>query len=188
MKFGLIADIVVALFIIINLVVCTRRGFIRCVMSSVSSVLALAIAIFTAAPLANLLESKFGWEAAIAGWNVPFVSAHTLLKLMVGIAVFIIVRLICIILDKILQALKNKLKAVGVIDRILGTIFGAFAAMAELTFIFLLISEMGWEGTIGLTVDGGGYFAFRLFEFCREHLFDLFKFVTSATSELLPKI
>lgn len=183
MQAGLIVDIVVAIFIIINLIVCTHRGFIRCVMSSISTILAFAVAVFTATPLASLCENNFGWETAIAGWHIPFVSAHTLLCVFVGIAVFIAVRLICIILDKLLQALKKKLKAVGVIDRILGTIFGACAAMVELTLIFMLIDQFGWASAISLTADGGGYFAWRLYEFCQNYLFDLLHKVIGAAAE-----
>ncbi len=188
MRMGLIADIVVGILIIINLIVCTHKGFVRCVMSSISTVLAFAVAIFTAAPLANLTENKFGWETAIANWHVPFVSAHTLLCLFIGIGVFIVVRLLCLLLDKLLQILKQKLKAVGVIDRILGTVFGVFAALVEVTFIFLLIDQLGWVGTLSLTEEGGGFFAWRLFDFCKTYLFDLFGQVASAASEFTPKI
>lgn len=188
MKAGLIVDIIVAIMIIINIIVCTHRGFIRCVMSSISSILAFAAAVFAAAPLANTLENKFGWETAIANWHIPFVSAHTLLCLFAGIAMFIVVRLVCILLDKLLQVLKEKLKAVSVIDRILGTVFGVFAAFAELTFIFLLIDQLGWASTLSLTADGGGYFAYRIYEFCQKYLFDIFTKVASAASEYTPKI
>ena len=188
MSMGIIADIVVALFIIVNIVICTHRGFIRCVMSSLSSILAFALAIFLSAPLANLCQTKFGWEAVIARWNIPFVSAHTLLRLFAGIAIFIVVRLVCIILDKILQALKKKLKAVGVLDRILGTVFGAFFALMEITFIFMLIDQFGWASALSLTAEGGGYFAYRLYEFCQQYLFSIYNAIIGAASYMTPKI
>lgn len=188
MKFGLVADIIVAIFIIVNLVICSHRGFIRCVMSSISSILAFAAAIFAAKPLADFVQNKFGWETAIATWHIPFVSARTILCLLMGIAVFVVVRVLCIILDKILQALKEKLKAVGVIDHILGTVFGLFMAMVELTFVFLLINQFGLASTLSLTADGGGYFAYRLYEFCRDYLFDIYINVASAASDLTPKM
>ena len=187
MKAGLIADIVVAVIIIINLIVCTRRGLIRCVMSSISSVLAFVAAIVGAAPLARIFQDKFGWENVIATWNIPFISAHTLLCILVGIGIFIAVRLLCLLLDKLLQVVKSKLKAVSVIDRILGTVFGAFSALVELTFIFLLIDTLGWTSTLSLTADSGGYFAYRLFDFCKTYLFDIFNRVVSAASEYTPK-
>ena len=188
MKAGLIADIVVAILIIINLVVCTHKGFVRCVLSSVSNILAFVVAILAAAPLANVCESNFGWETAIAGWHVPFISAHTLLCLFTGIAVFIVVRLICLLLDRLLQVVKQKLKAVNIIDRILGTVFGAFAALVELTFIFLLIDQFGWAEGLSLTQDGGGFLAWRIFDFCKNYLFDLLNQVTSAAANTLPKV
>jgi len=182
-KAGLIADIVVAILILVNLIVCTHKGFIRCVISSVSTVLAFAVAVFTAAPLATLFEEKFGWETKIATWRVPFISSRTLLCLLVGIGVFVLIRLVCILLDKLLQIVKQKLKAVNVIDRILGTVFGLFAALVELTFFFLLIDQLGWTENLSLTADAGGYFAYRIFNFCHDYLFDIFNKVVSAASE-----
>lgn len=183
MRAGLIADIVVAILIIINLVVCTHKGFIRCVMSSVSTVLAFAAAFFGSAYLAKFCEARFGWETAIANWHVPFISAHTLLCLFCGIGIFIVVRLLCVLLDKLLQVIKEKLKAVNVIDRILGTVFGLFSAMVELTFIFLLIDQFGWADNLSLTADGGGFLAWRIFDFCKNYLFDLLTQVTNAAAE-----
>ena len=188
MKAGIIADIIVAIIIIVNLIICTHKGFIRCVMSSISTILAFAVAIFSAVPLAKFCENKFGWETAIAKWHVPFISAHSLLALFVGIAVFVAVRIVCVIIDKILQAIKEKLKAVGVIDRILGFVFGIIAGFTELTFIFLLINQFGWADNLSLTADGGGYFAWRLFEFCRDHLFSIYNKMVGAVSDLTPKL
>ena len=179
-KAGLIADIVVAILIIINLVICTHKGFVRCLISSFSTILAFAVAVFSAGPLATFFENKFGWETKIANWHVPFVSARVLLCVFVGIAVFVGVRLICILLDKLLQALKEKLKAVNVIDRIMGTVFGLFSALVELTFLFMLIDQLGWTANLSLTADAGGFFAYRLFNFCHDHLFNK---VINAASE-----
>ncbi|MCQ2381908.1 MAG: CvpA family protein [Clostridia bacterium] len=188
MQAGLIVDIVVAILIIVNLVVCTHRGFIRCVISSLSSILAFAIAIFSTVPLAKLLENKFGWESAVAKWHIPFISSHALFCLLVGIAIFVLVRLLCLLLDKLLQMLKEKLKVIGIIDRILGTVFGLFSAFLELTSIFLLINQLGWASALSLTSDGGGYFAWRIYEFCRTYLFDILIKVTGAVSDYSPKI
>ena len=87
MKAGLVADLIVAILIIVNLIVCTNKGFVRCVLSSVSTVLAFAVAVFAAAPLATVFENKFGWETKVATWHVPFISARILLCLMVGIGI-----------------------------------------------------------------------------------------------------
>ncbi len=188
MKAGLVADVIVAILIIVNLIICTRRGFVRCVMATFSTILALAVAILVAGPLAHAFDSKYGWVDAIAKWNVPFISAETLLKLFVGVGVFIVVRLICILVDKLLQLLKEKLKAVNVIDRILGTVFGAVAALVELTLIFLVIDTLNWTSALSLTADSGGYFAYRIFDFCRDYMFNILTSVFSATASATPKI
>lgn len=187
MKAGLIADLVVGVIILINLIVCTRLGLIRCVLQFFSTILALIIAMLSAAPLARFTESQFGWLTAIQKWNVPFISAETLLKLLIGIAVFVAVRLVCIIIDKLLKGLKEKLKAVNIIDRILGTVFGAFAALFELTLVFMLINHFGWASHLSLTAEAGGFFAFRLFEFCRDHIFALLGDVFAAAVAATPK-
>ena len=182
-KAGLVADLIVAILIIVNLIVCTHKGFVRCVLSSVSTILAFVVAVFAAGPLAGVFENKFGWETKIANWHVPFVSAHVLLCLFVGIGVFVGVRLLCVLLDKLLQMLKEKLKAVNVIDRILGTVFGMFMALVELTVIFLIIDQLGWTANLSLTADAGGFFAYRLFNFCHDYLFDIFHKVVGAASQ-----
>lgn len=188
LKAGIIADIVVAVLIVINLVICTHRGFIRCVITSFSTVIALVVAFLSAAPLAHFLESAFGWETAIAKWNIPIVSAGTLLTLFSGIVVFIVVRLVCILLDKLLQSIKEKLRAVNILDRILGTLFGLLAAFVELTLIFLLIDSLGWTEAFSLTESGGGYFAFRIFDFCKKYLFNLLTSIVAAAAANTPKI
>lgn len=188
MRAGLVADIIVAVLIILNLVICTRCGLIRCVLKTFSTVLALAVAILTAAPLAKFFDGKFGWIAAVEKWNVPFIGSATLLKLMIGVGVFIIVRLLCLLVDAFLRYVKEKLKAVNVLDRILGTVFGAMAALVELTLIFMLIDQMHWTSALSLTADKGGYFAYRVFDFCHDYLFDLLANVFSAASAATPKI
>lgn len=187
MKAGLVADIVVAIIIIVNLIICTRVGFIRCVLKCFSTVVALVVAMLTAAPLTRFFDGKFGWIAAVEKWNVPFVSAETLLKLMIGIVVFVLVRLVCLLIDKLLAHLKEKLKAVSVLDRIFGTVFGFIAALVELTLIFALIDQFGWASFLSLTEEGGGYFAWRLFEFCQKYMFNLLTNIFAFAAEQTPK-
>ena len=187
MKAGLVADIIVAIIILINLLVCTRMGLVRCVLKFFSTILALITAMLTVTPLTNFFDSKFHWVDAVEKWNVPFISAETLLKLLIGIAVFVIVRLVASLLDKLLRHLKEKLKAVNIIDRILGTVFGAFAALVELTLAFMLINQLGWANNLSLTADAGGFFAYRLYEFCRDHLFNLLGEIFATAAASTPK-
>ncbi|MCM1404460.1 MAG: CvpA family protein [Prevotella sp.] len=188
MRVGLIADIIVAILIIVNLLVCTRRGLVRCLVSTFSTILALVVALLTVSPLTEFFDRQFGWVAAVENWHVPFISANTLLKLMIGIAVFVLVRLVCILVDKLLQLLKEKLPVINVLDRILGTVFGAATALVELSFLFLLFDTLNWTGTLGLTADGGGYFAYHVFNFCHNYLFSFLTNIFSVAAETLPKI
>lgn len=187
MKAGIVADIIVAIIIIVNLIICTRFGLIRCVLRCFSTVLALVVAMLSATPLTNFFDSKFGWIAIIENWHIPFISAETLLKVLIGIAVFIVVRLICILVDLLLKCVKEKLKAVNVIDRILGTVFGLLSVMVELTLAFMLIDQLNLTSFLSLTAEGGGYFAYRLFDFCKEYLFKIVTGVFAMAAESTPK-
>lgn len=188
MKAGLIADLVVALIIIINLIICTRHGLVRCVLRSFSTFLALLIAIMTASPLANLFNDKFNWVAKVENWHVPFISPETLLKLLIGVTVFVLMRLFFILLDKLLKYLKEKLKAINVIDRILGTVYGALSVLIELTLIFMLIDQLGWASFLGLTADSGGFFAYRLFDFSAKYLFNILTNIIIIATSATPQI
>ena len=188
MNAGIIADIVIGVIIILNLIVCTRCGLVRCVLHCFSTVAALVVAMLTAGPLAKLCDKQFGWGDAVAKWHVPFISASTLLKLMVGVAVFIVVRLILGLLGKLVKGLKEKLPAVNVVDRIFGTLFGVVAALVELTFVFMIINQFGWQSGLALTEKAGGYFAWRLFEFCEKYMFNIVTSVFAAAADSLPQI
>lgn len=188
MKAGLVADLVVATIIIVNLAICTRMGLIRSLLKYFSSILAFSIAIMTASPIASFCENKFGWGSAVANWNIPFISGQTLLVLIVGVAMFIAVRLVCKIIDGILAHVKDKLKAVNLIDRILGTVFGALVALLELTFAFMLINQMNWTAGLSLTADSGGFLAYRLFDFCRDYMFNIVSAIFSFGASSTPKI
>lgn len=182
MKAGLVADLVVAVIIIVSIAICTRMGLVRCLLKFFSTILAFVVAILTATPVANFLNNKFGWANAVAKWHIPFISGETLFKFLIGIAIFILVRLGCIIIDKLLAHLKDKLKAINIIDRLLGTVFGALIAMFELTFAFMLINQMGWASALSLTADAGGFLAYRLYDFCRTYMFDIVGKIFSATA------
>lgn len=188
MKAGIVADIVVAIIILINVIVCTRLGFIRCVLQFFSTILALTLALLCATPLANFCDNQWGWCSGIDNWNIPFIGSHTLLKLMIGIAIFVITRLLCKLLDKFLKHLKEKMNAVNIVDRILGTVFGALAALIELTLAFMLINNLGWTSALSLTPEAGGFFACYLFEFCRNYMFDLLGHIFAIAAASTPKI
>ena len=188
MAAGLIADIVVAVLIIINLIICTKVGLIRCVLKCISTIVSLALAILFATTLAKFLDGQFDLVAKIETWNVPFISAGTMLSLFCGVAIFVFARLVCILIDRLLSGLKEKLKAVNALDRILGTVFGFFAALVELTLIFMLIESFGLVETLSLTADAGGYFAYRLYDFCHEYLFAFLSEVFAAAADMTPKV
>lgn len=188
MKAGLVADIIVALFIIVITAICAKRGFIRSILRMTSTFLALLIAFFAASPLANLLDRKFDLLTKVADWHVPFLTANTLLCLLVGAGIFIVARLLFIILDKLLQFVKEKIKVVNVTDRVLGVVFGLVLSTIYLTIIFMLADSLKLTTVLQLTPESGGYVAPYLFKFFKAHIFPIVGVIFNAVSATLPKI
>lgn len=188
MKAGLIADIVVAVFIIIMTVICTKRGFVRSLLRCTSTILASVIAIFATAPLAGFFDRKFGWVAALDNWHIPFVSGRTLLCLLTGIGLFVVARLLFIILDKLLKYVKNKLAVVNVVDRILGFIFGLLLSGLTLAIVFMLINALSLQKFLQLTPESGGYYAHYLFTFFKAHIFPLVSAWFGTVANALPQV
>lgn len=173
MNAGVIADIVVALAILIGVVICTTRGFLRSVLKYASSFVALLTVIFATGPLAGWLDSQFGLCATIATWQVPIVSPKTLLIIMTAIGLFIAVRLVLIILDKLLAFVKERVKTINVVDHIFGFVFGVVVVTVELTILFMLIDALDLAGALQLTPSSGGYFAHHVFAFFKDHIFPI---------------
>lgn len=188
MAAGLIADIVVVVFAAVMIFLCTKRGFLRSLLHYTSMIIALAVALLGAVPFANFLNNQFGLGEIINSWHIPFVSAGSLLTLLSGIALFLITRLLLIILDKLLQAAKEHLRAVNTIDRLLGTVFGAFMALIELTAVFMLINALGWQEFLQLTPASGGYIAHHLFTFCKDYIFEIVTAIYAAAVNNIPQI
>lgn len=188
MKAGLIADLIVAVFVVIVVAVYTKRGLLRSVLGLTSTLLALLIAYFACSPLAGFLDKQFTLVEKIANWHVPFLTPETLLRVMTFVGLFIVARLLFIMLDKFLKYIKEKIKAVNVTDRVLGFVFGLVMAAVYLTAIFMVIDWVNLTTVAQLTKDSGGYFAPYLFAFLKEHVFPLVGVVFGAVSDLLPKI
>lgn len=173
MTAGIIADIVVALAILIAVVICTIRGFLRSVLKCASTFVSLLTVIFATAPLAGWLDRQFNLCATIATWNIPVVSSNTLLYIMTAIGLFLAVRLALMILDKLLAFVKDRVKTINVIDRILGFVFGVVLVSVELTVLFMLIDALGLATALQLTPSSGGYFAHHVFAFFKGHIFPI---------------
>lgn len=188
MKAGLVADIVVVLIVVVITAICTRQGFVRCALRLTSTVLALLIAFFTASPLANFLDRKFDLVSKIATWKVPGLTAQTLLSLMVGVGVFIVARLLFILLDKFLQYIKEKVKAVNTVDRVLGTVFGLLLSVVCLAVLFMVTDALSLTAVLQLTPEQGGFFAPYLFNFFKQHIFPLVGVFFGAVSDAIPKV
>ena len=188
MAAGLIADIAVVIFAAVMIILCTKRGFLRSLLRYTSLIVALVVALLGAGPLASYLNEQFGLGETIASWHIPFISAGTLLTLLTGVLLFLVVRLVLILLDKLLQAVKEHLRAVNAIDRILGTVFGALLALIELATLFMLIDALGWQEFLQLTPASGGYIAHHLFTFCKEYVFNIITSICAAAATSIPQI
>ncbi len=180
MTAGLIADIVIALFIVVITLICTVRGFLRSVLKYASTFVSLLVVIFASGPLAGWLDRQFGWCEQIAKWNVPVVTPQTLLFIMTAIGLFLAVRLLLILVDKLLAFVKERVKTVNVLDHLFGFVFGILVTGMELTILFMLIDGLGLASALQLTPASGGYFAPYLFDFFKNHIFPIMSQLLSA--------
>ncbi len=186
----MIADIVVALFIIICTVVGVKRGFIRSVLQYLSTFIALGVVYLFAGNFAEFLDTNYGLALVMDSWvSSVLIPGATMLWLISAAVLFILSRLILLILDKWLITVKENLPMVNTVDRFFGMFFGLFLATVSLVIVFMLIDTFGWVDMLQLTTQSGSNFAAHLFNIFQLHLFPLaesaFDFVINAVSGAL---
>lgn len=187
MTAGLIADIVVGLFFLIAIIICTIRGFLRSVLKYASSFVTLLTVIFATGPLAGWLDQQFDLTTKIATWRVPVVSPNTLLFVLTAVGLFLVVRLLLLLLDKLLAFVKEKVKTVNVVDHCFGFVFGVLVAVVELTVLFMIIDALNLTNALQLSTSSGGYFAPYVFSFFKDHIFPVVTQLFSLVGDNFPK-
>ncbi len=120
-------DIVAAIFILLSMLICGRKGFISCFVGVISTVVALVLAISLAKSAATLFAGIFGFTVNMAS------------VLITGVVLFVAVKLLTLIVKGILTGLASKISLLSGINALLGTAFGALQAFLTVCGILALL-------------------------------------------------
>jgi uncharacterized membrane protein required for colicin V production len=171
-----IADIVIGLIVLICVVVGTKRGFVRSVLLIVATALSLTAAFVLTKPAATFLEEKFGLAAGMEGWLG--ISGGVWLTVLTAVSIFILVRLVLIILDKCFRRIKENIKTINALDRLLGFFFGIAMAGVIAVGLFMIINALHDASILAdlpiwcqLAGDSGSFVAAPFYAFSVEHIF-----------------
>ncbi|MDR0975544.1 MAG: CvpA family protein [Christensenellaceae bacterium] len=136
----MITDIIICLLVLIFASICGLRGFLRSALKLITSFIALIAAIFLAQPVAVFLNDKFGWAGAMDAWfeNVPMITGAIALYVFTAIALFIVIRIVLLFVDKFFVMLR-KSAVIRLVDRILGFVFGLALGAAIVFGLMLLL-------------------------------------------------
>jgi uncharacterized membrane protein required for colicin V production len=196
----MIADIILIFIVGVNLFWGCKRGFLRSALKMVTSLISLVIAFFLAKPVAegildknwNLTEKIAPWIKNNAGWVTRFLGENygkITLWLMTFIGLFIVIRLVLIIVDRLLSKIKEGMPVVNFLDKTAGFFFGVVMAAVYILGLFWLFDALSsidflkdlpkW---LQLTEDSGGFVAWRVFKIWTDGLAEAVKdLVTNVT-------
>ena len=128
-----IIDIVVGIALIAFALFGIRTGFMRGVLSFVSTFIAILIAFALARPIANLLDGWFKFSEPLgrvfngsAFENIANNNGFLFFVLICGFALFVLTKVAVIFLKRLALKLKDRSKVLNTADRILGLGFGVF--------------------------------------------------------------
>jgi uncharacterized membrane protein required for colicin V production len=200
----MVADVVFLAIVLYNLILGTMRGFMRSTLRMVTSIVSLIAAFFLAKPVAEFINNTWDVADKLEPWineHIGFLERFNekgwfALFILTVIGLFIVIRLLLIIVDRLLKKLKESSQAVNFLDKTLGFLFGivmaAVAVVGLLMTIDALASIKGLENLpawLQLTEDTGFVAAWRVYDFSKDHIFDIveqiFEKVTSHALELL---
>jgi uncharacterized membrane protein required for colicin V production len=195
-----IADIILIFIVGINLFWGYKRGFLSSALKMITTLFSLVIAFFLAKPVAEgildknwqLTEKISPWINDHAGWVARFLGENhgkITLWLMTFVGLFIVIRLLLIIIDRLLGKIKENMPVVNFLDKTAGFFFGIVMSAVYILGLFWVLDALSsinflenlpkW---LQLTKDGGGFIAWRIFELWTEGLAQAIKdLVTNVT-------
>ena len=195
-----IADIILIFIVGISVFCGYKRGFLSSALKMVTTLVSLVIAFFLAKPVAegildknwNLTEKISPWINDHAGWVMRFLGENygkITLWLMTFVGLFIVIRLLLIIADRLLAKIKENMPVVNFLDKTAGLFFGIVMAAVYVLGLFWILDALSsinflenlpkW---LQLTKDGGGFLAWRVFQLWTEGLAQAIKdLVTNVT-------
>jgi uncharacterized membrane protein required for colicin V production len=141
----------------------------------------------------DLVEKITPWLNEHTGFLSNFLKENTgnvALFLMTFVGLFITIRIIMIFVDKFLAKIKDSSKAIDFLDKVLGVLFGTLMASIYLICFFFTVDSLSSTRVLEnlpqwlqLTEDGGGFYAWRLYEFCIENVLPVIKeMITGVTT------
>jgi uncharacterized membrane protein required for colicin V production len=202
----MIADALLLIILLVNLFWGYKRGFMRSALRLVTSLVALVVSFLLAKPVSVLLDNSFNLVEKITPWldeHMGFLSnflhenqGKVMLFILTFVALFIIIRLILIIVDRLLRKLKDSSKAVDFLDKTLGLLFGLVMAAVYIIGLFFAFDSLSSIGVLAdlpkwiqLTKDGGGFVAWRVYEITVDNILPVIKdIITGVTTWAVEQI
>ena len=127
-------DMIVLFVIAVFIIIGVKTGFIRGIIKSTSTYIAVAAAFLLSRPLASILDSNFGFSDSLAGsvtgdgWlnNLGREHGGFMLVAICAVALFVIVKVALLITKNVLSNAAERSPGFNKIDRALGVFFGLF--------------------------------------------------------------
>jgi uncharacterized membrane protein required for colicin V production len=191
----MIADVVVVIIVLVNLIIGFKKGFLRCLLGIATTLVSAIVCVFLAKPTASMLDNLFDLSPKFQEWMNGFLGANTgwyALLLISAVGLFILLRLILIIVDNAVMHIKETMPAVNFFDQALGLFFGLILSVIYLTGLVMSVEFLAGipflaDITKWLQVDGesGSIIAYPIYDFIKTEItpkvIDLLGWATSST-------
>jgi len=123
-------DIAICIFFFVCLIIGWHVGFMRAVVGFFATFISLAVAIFTARPIAGFLSN-------LVGMNNHFINI-----LIVGVVVFIFLRVTFWFVSRFISKIKDKSQGIDTIDKFAGLVLGVAKFVLGMITFFSIIHLM----------------------------------------------
>jgi membrane protein required for colicin V production len=120
-------DIICALLVLLFVLRCSMRGFVKELMSMAASTLGLLAGAFFYKDVAAFIRTKAMSETKLVPEILGFI--------VLFVIVFVVVRVVCVMLKEILEQMN-----MGGVDRFLGAVFGLVEGLAVVSLVLFLIN------------------------------------------------
>ena len=144
------------------------------VVGFVSGLLSFAIAVFSARPLANLMDKWFNMSASFSGFlsgNGRFISL-----LICGGVVYLICRLVFWVIAKFIIKIKEGNKVIDKMDKIAGLVLGIAKCIVSVCMMFVtihLLTSIGFMATFRDWLLNGSYIGSFIYGLVERLIFPL---------------
>jgi uncharacterized membrane protein required for colicin V production len=130
-------DIGICVFLLLSVALGWYKGFMCGIVSFVSGLVSFMVAIFTASPVAGLMNRWFGLSAEfdkILDGKGQFINV-----LICGIVVYLVCRLVFFFIARFIRKIKDRSKVIDKVDKIAGLFLGAAKGFVSIAGIFVML-------------------------------------------------